>query len=139
MSETRHIPRPGPAASLLLYAGLGTIVVFLILIVVTPSVFFGLLFRFATGFYHFFAANLPVISINTDTLIPGIAAFVIATLAAHRMLAGFHQRRGKSWPFSNTCCLAALLPVLFIIAFLVPGVILQLQLLASELGFGAQR
>jgi hypothetical protein len=133
MSETRHIVRLGPAARLLLYSGFGTILAFLLMIVLTPSVLAGLLFGFATGFYHFLAANLPRISANADTLMPGIAAFVIATLAGHRMIAGFYQKRGKHWPFSNTCCLAALLPVLFIIAFLVPGVILQLQLLAGEL------
>jgi hypothetical protein len=120
MSEARHFPRIGPAAKLLLYAGGGVILAFLLL-------------EAATGLYHFLAANLPRISTNADTLMPGIAAFVIATLAAHRMISAFYQRRGKHWPFSNTCCLAALLPVLFIIAFLVPGVILQLQLLAGEI------
>lgn len=124
MSDVCHIPRLGRAARLLLYAGIGVIIVFLL-----P--------RFATGFYHFLAANLPRISANADTLIPGIGAYLIATLAAHRMIAGFYQRRGKTWPFSNTCCLAALLPVLFIIAFLVPGVILQLKLIAGDSWFGA--
>lgn len=126
MSETRHISRLGPAARLLFGAACGVIIALLLL-------------QIATGFYHFLAANMPRISTNADTLMPGIGAYVIATLAAHRMIAGFHHRRGKHWPFSNTCCLAALLPVLFVIAFLVPGVILQLQLLAGELGFGAPR
>lgn len=126
MSETRHIPRIVPAAKVLLGAGVGVLIAFLL-----P--------RFATGFYHFLAANLPRISANADTLVPGIAAYVIATLAAHRMIAGFYQRRGKTWPFSNTCCFAALLPVLFIIAFLVPGVILHLKLLAAESWFGVGR
>jgi hypothetical protein len=87
----------------------------------------------AIGSYHFLSTNLPRISVNADTLIPGIAAFLIATLAAHGMIAAYHRKRGKHWQFSNTCCLAALLPVLFIIAFLVPGVILQVKLLFSEM------
>jgi hypothetical protein len=49
------------------------------------------------------------------------------------MIASYHRKLGKHWQFSNTCCLAALLPVLFIIAFLVPGVILQVKLLFSEM------
>jgi hypothetical protein len=126
MSETRHVRCLVPKARLLLCAG-GVVIIALPLL------------RFATGLHHFLAANLPVISVNADILVPGIAAFVVATLAAHRMLAGFHQRRGKHWPFSNTCCLAALLPVLFIIAFLVPGVILHLELLAGELWSDAAR
>jgi hypothetical protein len=115
MSEACGISRFGPAARLLL----GVLIA-----LPMPG--------FATGSYYFLAANLPRISANADTLIPGIGAYLIATLAAHRMIAGFHQRRGRTWPFSNTCCLAALLPVLFIIAFLVPGVILLLNLLAGE-------
>jgi len=126
MSEARHVFLHSPAAKLLLYAGLGLIIAFLLL-------------PFATCSYHFLAANLPRISANTDTLIPGLGAYLIATLVAHRMIAGFHQRRGKIWRFSNTCCLAALLPVVFIIAFLVPGVILNLKLLAGDSWFGAGR
>jgi hypothetical protein len=126
MSETRHVPRLGPRARLLLGAGGVVIIAFPLL-------------RFATGCYLFLAANLPVISVNADILVPGIAAFVVATLAAHRMLAGFHQRRGRHWPFSNTCCLAALLPICFIIAFLVPGIILHVELLAGELWPDAAR
>lgn len=125
MSEVSHVSNLSPAAKML-YAGLGAISAFPLL-------------RLATGFYQFLAANLPRSSANADTLIPGIAAYLIATLAAHRMIASFYQRRGRTWPFSNTCCLAALLPVLFIIAFLVPGVILQLKLLAGEPWFGAGR
>jgi len=120
MSETRHVRCLVPRARLLLCAG-GVVIIALPLL------------RFATGFHHFLAANISEIFINADTLIPGIAAFVLATLTAHRLIAGYHQRRGKHWPLSNTCCLAALLPVCFIIAFLVPGVILHLQLLAGEL------
>lgn len=126
MSETRHVPRPGPRARLLLCA-VGVVIIALPLL------------RFAIGCHHFLVANLSEISVNPDILVPGVAAFVLATLATHRMLAGFHQRRGKHWPFSNTCCLAALLPVLFIIAFLVPGIILHLQLLFGEEWSGAAR
>jgi hypothetical protein len=114
MSETSH--RFSPLLGPMLRAGYFVIIAFLLL---------GL----TTGCYHFLTANLPRISANADTLIPGIAAFVIATLAAHGMIAAYHRKRGRNWPFSNTCCLAALLPVLFIIAFLVPGVILQVKLL----------
>jgi hypothetical protein len=120
MSEAHYLTRLGPAAKMPLYVSLCAIIAFPLL-------------RIATGFYHFLAANLPRISANADTLIPGIAAFVIATHAAHRMIAGYYRKRGIIWPFSNTCCLAALLPVLFIIAFLVPGVILNLQLLVVEM------
>lgn len=118
MSEPSH--RFGPVAGLMLRAGFIVIIAFLLL---------GL----TTGCYHFLTANLPRISVNADTLIPGITAFLIATLAAHGMIAAYHRKRGKQWPFSNTCCLAALLPVLFIIAFLVPGVILQVKLLIGEM------
>lgn len=119
MSESSHILRHHPAARLLFRAGVGMVIAFLLLC-------------FATGFYQFLAVNLPRISVNADTLIPGIAAFAIATLAAHRMIAACYRKRGKHWPLSNTCCLAALLPVLFIIAFLVPGVILSVKLLVGE-------
>lgn len=114
MSEPSH--RFGSLAGLMLRTGLAVIIAFLLL-------------ALATGCYHFLTTNLPRISVNADTLIPGIAAFVIATFAAHGMIAAYHRKRGKHWPFLNTCCLAALLPVLFIIAFLVPGVILQVKLL----------
>jgi hypothetical protein len=137
MSEIRHILRFRPAARLLLWLGLGTIFVFGGMLVLTPAGLSGVLLRFATGFHHFLATNLREISVNADILIPGIAAFGIATLALHGMSAACCRKRGKPWPFSNTCCLAALLPVLFIIAHLVPGVILQIQLLAAESGFVA--
>jgi uncharacterized membrane protein YhaH (DUF805 family) len=118
MSETSH--RFGPVAGLMLRTGFVVIIAFLLL-------------ALAIGSYHFLTANLSRISVNADTLIPGIAAFVIATLAAHWMIAAYHRKRGRNWPFSNTCCLVAMLPVLFIIAFLVPGVILQLKLLFGEM------
>ena len=118
MSETSH--RLGSLTVLMLRAGF-------VVIIALP------LLLSAIGSYHFLTANLPRISVNADTLIPGIAAFVIATLAAHLMIAAYHRKRGRRWPFSNTCCLAALLPILFIIAFLVPGVILQLKLLFNEM------
>jgi hypothetical protein len=139
MSETRHLLRFSPAARLLLCLGLGTIFVFLWMFVLTPAALAAVLLRLATGFPRFLATNLPEVSVNADILIPGIAAFGIATLAIHGMGAACCRKRGKHWPFSNTCCLAALLPVLFIIAHLVPGVILQIQLLAAEPWFEPPR
>lgn len=85
--------------------------------------------RFLTGFWHFLAASLPAISWNAATWGPGLGAFLIAVVFLHRWLSRWALRTGRSWSFATSFCVVSLVPVLFVIAFLVPGVLLQWEML----------
>ncbi|WP_265594476.1 hypothetical protein [Haloferula sp. BvORR071] len=86
-----------------------------------------LLFRLLVGFWFFLATNLPLISTNAATWVPGLAAFGLAVVGIHVFLRPWAVKKGKRWPVGNSLALGAVIPVLFVIAFLVPGILLQLQ------------
>lgn len=84
------------------------------------------------GFVFFLRDHLPRMSWNAATWIPGSTAFVMAILFIHRPLKKWAAARERSWNGASTCCLAALIPLLFGISFLVPGVLLQVRLLGQD-------
>ncbi len=88
--------------------------------------------RFLIGFWYFLAANLPAISWNAATWGPGLGAFLIAVVFLHRLLSRWASRTGKQWSFATSFCVVSLVPVLFVIAFLVPGVLLQWEMLRES-------
>lgn len=88
--------------------------------------------RFVFGFWHFLAANLPAISWNAATWAPGLGAFLVAVVFLHRWLSRWASRTGRPWSFVTSFCLVSLVPVLFVIAFLVPGVLLQWEMLRES-------
>jgi hypothetical protein len=85
--------------------------------------------RFLTGFWHFLDANLPAISWNAATWGPGLGAFLLAVAFLHRWLGRWASRTGRPWSFATSVCLVLVVPVLFVISFIVPGVLLQWEML----------
>ncbi len=83
--------------------------------------------RFLGGFYFFLRENLPRISTNAATWVPGVIAFFLGVAGMHLLFRGRAKRNGLSWRFGTSFALASIFPVLFVIAFLVPGVLLQVQ------------
>lgn len=90
--------------------------------------------RLLAGFAFFLAENLPRLSTDAGTWGPGLAAFCIAVLVAHRLL-----RRRRRWPLSATVCAALFLPLIFAVSFLVPGVLLQIRALMEGPWFESSR
>lgn len=91
---------------------------------------FELIAHFVGGFVFFLMENVPKISTDHATWLPGIVAFLLATGLAHWMLKKAARKRDREWSFKTTACLALILPVLFVISFIVPGLILQADSLA---------
>ncbi len=85
--------------------------------------------RLLFGFVPFLQNNLPAISWNAATWGPGLGAFLIAVVFLHRWLSRWASRTGRSWSFATSFCLVSLVPVLFVISFLVPGVLVQWEML----------
>lgn len=81
------------------------------------------------GFVSFLKNNIPAISWNAATWGPGLCAFVITVAFVHRWLGGWAKRTGRTWSFATSFCLVLLVPVLFVISLLVPGVLLQWEAL----------
>ena len=81
------------------------------------------------GFYFFLRGKIPAISVDAATLIPGLGAFLLALAIAHCFLRSWASKHNRNWSFSTTVCCGLLLPVLFAIAFIVPGVIFQVNAL----------
>lgn len=88
-----------------------------------------LLLRFVAGFWFFLSENLNAMSSDAGTWGPGLGAFLLVTVFAHRFLARWASRTNRHWSFATTFCLALIVPVLFVIAFIVPGVLLQWEIL----------
>jgi len=88
-----------------------------------------LFFRLISGFLVFLCGNLPAISWDAGTWGPGLGAFLLATVMIHRLLNGWLAGKNRYWSLASTLCLMVLLPVLFAISFIVPGVLLQWDLL----------
>jgi hypothetical protein len=85
--------------------------------------------RLLFGFAPFLRENVSSISWNAATWGPGLGAFLIAVVFLHRWLSRWASRTGRPWSFMTSFCIVSLVPVLFVIAFLVPGVLLQWEML----------
>lgn len=94
-----------------------------------------LLFRLISGFCFFLWENLPVISWDAGTWGPGLGAFLLAMVMVHLFLRKRFVEKNRHWSFTSTFCLMSLLPVLFAISFIVPGVLLQWELLRQVAWF----
>lgn len=66
---------------------------------------------------------------DAGTWAPGVVSFLVATLFIHLFLSRWASRTGRHWSFWSSVCAALIVPVLFVISFLVPGVILQWEML----------
>lgn len=89
-----------------------------------------LLFRHLLfGFHHFLGENLPRMSWDAGTWAPGVVSFLVATLFIHLFLSKWASRTGRHWSVWSSVCVALIVPVLFVISFLIPGVILQWEML----------
>lgn len=95
--------------------------------------------RLLTGFASFLRLNLPRISSDAGTWAPGLAAFVLALGVGHFFLRGWAKNRNRPWSAGSTLCAGLVLPLLFAISFLVPGVLLQVQLLGEMRWFDRER
>lgn len=95
--------------------------------------------RLLTGFAWFLRENLPRISTDAGTWGPGLAAFVLALVVGHFFLRGWAKKRNRPWSAGSTLCAGLVLPLLFAISFLVPGVLLQVELLGDIRWFDRQR
>lgn len=84
-----------------------------------------------TGFAFFLRRNLATISTDAGTWGPGVVAFGLALGLGHHFLRGWAKKRDRKWSMLSTLCVGLLLPVLFMIAFLVPGALVQLEGLAG--------
>jgi hypothetical protein len=88
-----------------------------------------LLMELIGGFWFFLRDNLPAMSFDAGTWGPGLGAFLLAIIFAHRFLAAWAARTNRHWGFATTFCLALTVPTLFVISFIVPGVLLQWEML----------
>jgi hypothetical protein len=95
--------------------------------------------RLLTGFASFLRVNLPRISADAGTWGPGLAAFGLALVVGHFFLRGWAKRRNRAWSAGSTLCAGLVLPLLFAISFLVPGVLLQVELLGKTRWFSRER
>jgi hypothetical protein len=86
-----------------------------------------------TGFPAHLARVWPEITWNMDLLVPFMVAFTLAVCIGHLLLRGPMGRRGVRWRPDHTLCLAGFVPLLFATAFLVPGILLHVRLLAEAL------
>ncbi len=87
--------------------------------------------RLLTGFASFLRENLPRISADAGTWGPGLVAFGLALVVGHFFLRGWAEKRNRPWSAGSTLCAGLVLPLLFAISFLVPGVLLQVERLAE--------
>lgn len=85
--------------------------------------------RLLFGFVPFLQNNLPLISWNAATWGPGLGAFLVAVIFLHRWFSRWASRTGRPWSFATSFCLVSLVPVLFVISFIVPGILVQWEML----------
>ncbi len=130
MSHFKHFMRVVGVVGVIALIYLGLILSSSFLYMLSPFGGYDLLFvEFIGGFWFFLRDNLSAISFDTGTWGPGVAAFLLAVIFAHRILKAWAAGAGRHWTFSTTFCLALILPVLFVISFIVPGVLLQWEML----------
>lgn len=85
--------------------------------------------RIAGGFWFFIRDNVPAMSFDAGTWGPGLGTFLVAIIFSHRFLKAWAARANRYWSFGTTFCLALVLPTLFVISFIVPGVLLHWEML----------
>jgi len=85
--------------------------------------------RLSGGFWFFFRENVPAMSWDAGTWAPGLGAFLLAFAVGHRFLKSWAVRTRRYWSFASSFCLVLTIPVLFVVAFIVPGVLLQWEIL----------
>lgn len=108
----------------------GLIVMVNLLYMLSPFGGYDLLFgELIGGFWFFLRENLPAMSFDAGTWGPGLGAFLLAMIGAHRFLTAWAARTNRHWSFATTFCLLLAVPVMFVISFIVPGVLLQWELL----------
>jgi hypothetical protein len=100
---------------------------------------FEVIWRLLTGSISFLRDNLPRISADAGTWGPGLAAFGLALVMGHYFLRGWAKKRNRRWSAGSTLCAGMVLPLLFAISFLVPGVLLQFELLGEMKWFERRR
>jgi len=88
-----------------------------------------LFFEFIGGFWFFLRENLAAMSWDAGTWGPALGAFLLATFIVHLFLSAWAARTNRHWSFATSLCVALLVPVLFVIAFIIPGVLLQWEML----------
>ena len=81
------------------------------------------------GFWFFLRDNLPAMSFDAGTWGPGLAAFLLMITIAHRILKSWAAKTNRYWSVGSSFCVALLVPVIFVISFIVPGVLLQWEML----------
>ncbi len=117
-------------ASVMLLVGFTALVSLTYLHMMSPFEGYHLLLaRFLSGFWFFLRDHFPAISWDAGTWGPGLAAFLIAALFAHRILSAWAAGTNRHWTLATSLCVALVVPVLFVIAFIVPGVLLQWEML----------
>lgn len=135
MNKANHILR---LAGLVVLCFLGSLILLLVFALAVHSGYDDLLFHLLGGFYFFLRGNVSAISTDAGTWAPGLAAFTVATLIAHRMLRSWASGTNRAWSFLTTACIVGVVPILFVIAFIVPGILLQLASLRDVKWFKPQ-
>ncbi|WP_193212185.1 hypothetical protein [Luteolibacter marinus] len=106
-----------------------------LLLFLSPFVFMSgahlVIFHLLFGSVIFVCENLRAVSTDAGTWGPGLVAFIAGLGILHRFARAWAGRRGKVWTMGSTFCLGMVLPVVFGISFIVPGVLLQVNGLAS--------
>ncbi|MES2921715.1 MAG: hypothetical protein V4819_09215 [Verrucomicrobiota bacterium] len=109
---------------------LGLFLAISFLYALSPFGGYDLLFvEFIGGFWFFLRDNLPAMSFDAGTWGPGLGAFLLAVVFAHRFLKAWAARTNRYWSFATSFSLALVVPVLFVISFIVPGVLVQWEML----------
>lgn len=78
-----------------------------------------------TGFHSFLRDNLPAVSWNRETWLPGTVAFLMLPFAIHFVAKPWARRSNRHWSFGSSICIALLIPALFAISLIVPGILTQ--------------
>ncbi|WP_367870279.1 hypothetical protein [Luteolibacter sp. Populi] len=89
------------------------------------------LYQLVVGFWFFLKENLSQVVSNAATWVPGLVAFFGAIVVMHFLLREWAGKTGRQWRWGTSVALASVVPVLFVIAFLVPGVFLQVRELSD--------
>jgi len=126
MSKIRQFLRVLLWAVIISLGGLFLLGVLAGLLMSTPG-FLDAAFHIVGGFWFFLDEKLPAITSDAGTWGPGLAAWLVALALGHRFLRDWAQARGFQWRVTTTTCLGLLLPVLFAISFIVPGILLQVN------------
>ena len=111
---------------LIVLAGLFALL-FLLVLSASGSGFLDAVSHLVAGFGFFLIGKLPLISSDAGTWGPGVAAWVLALALGHLLLRKRALARGHYWRVTTTICLGLLLPVLFATAFIVPGILQQVD------------